>query len=129
MTTPLWCLAAACVLPYVWILVSARERVRMGYDNRHPRQQIARLEGAAARAIGAHQNGFEALATFAPAVFTAHLAGADPAWLARLALLFVACRVLHGVCYVADWPLARSAVWGAGALSTLGLFALAAAAG
>lgn len=129
MTTPIWCLAAACVLPYVWIFVSGHARLKMGYDNRHPRQQIARLEGAPARAYAAHQNAFEALATFAPAVLTAHLLGAEPVWSARLALLFVASRVLHGICYVAGWHLARSSVWTVGALATLGLFGLAVAAG
>ena len=77
MTTPFWCLAIACFLPYVWAPfgVAARKQQLGSVDNKYPRLQQVQLTGRGARAMGAHQNAFEALATFAPAVIVAHLAG------------------------------------------------------
>jgi uncharacterized MAPEG superfamily protein len=126
-TTPFWCLAIACLLPYVWTPFGAAARKQQlgSIDNKHPRLQQAQLTGRGARAVGAHQNAFEALAVFAPAVIVAHLAGADPVWSARLALCFLAARVVHGVCYLADIDVARSASFVVGMLSVLGLFVLA----
>jgi uncharacterized MAPEG superfamily protein len=93
-----------------------------GYDNHHPRAQQARLEGWGARAMAAHQNGFEAFAPFAAAVLTAHVLGAPPAWTAGLSTAFVAARIVYTVLYVADLSTLRSLVWSLGWLATLGLF-------
>jgi uncharacterized MAPEG superfamily protein len=95
-----------------------------GYDNRHPRDQQAALEGWGRRAVAAHLNGFEAFPAFASAVFVAVLAGGDPAWAARLSVLFVLARALYLPLYVADVPLGRSAVWTVGLLATCALFVL-----
>ena len=80
MTIALWCLLVAVILPYVWLPVAFGERKKQfgTVDNKQPRGQISKLEGKGARAYGAHQNAFEALAVFAPAVLTAHVAKADP---------------------------------------------------
>ena len=128
MTVPLWCLAIACFLPYVWapFIVSARASQLGSIDNKNPRAQQAQLTGRGARAVGAHKNAFEALAVFAPAVLVAHVAGADPLWAARLAETFVAVRVLHGVFYLADLDLLRSSAFAVGMACAVGLFALAA---
>jgi uncharacterized MAPEG superfamily protein len=126
-TTPFWCLFFACLLPYVWgpISIAARQRQLGVIDNKNPRVQQAQLTGLGARAVGAHKNAFEAIATFAPAVVVAHLAGADPVWSARLALAFLAARVAHGALYLADVDVLRSLVWFAGLACTVGLFVLA----
>ena len=77
MTTPFWCLAIVCLLPYVWAPFGVAARIQQlgSVDNKNPRLQQAQLTGRGARALGAHQNAFEAIATFAPAVIVAHLAG------------------------------------------------------
>jgi uncharacterized MAPEG superfamily protein len=95
-----------------------------GYDNRTPRDQQAALEGWGRRAVAAHLNGFEAFAPFAAAVLVAVISGADPTWTARLAVVFVAARVIYVPLYIADLALARSAVWTVGFAATAGLFVL-----
>jgi uncharacterized MAPEG superfamily protein len=124
MTTPFFCLAIACLLPYVWapFQIPSRRAQFGTVDNKLPRVQQAQLQGRGARALGAHHNAFEALTTFAPAVFVAHLAGADAIWSARLAVLFVICRVLHGIFYLADLDFARSGAFTVGLLCVIGLF-------
>lgn len=131
MTTPFWCLLIACLLPYIWAPVAAiARRDQLGsVDNKLPRLQQAQLIGRGARALGAHKNAFEAIATFAPAVVVAHLAGANPLWSARLAITFVVARVLHGIFYLTDIDLARTAAFLVGIVCTGGLFVLAAQAG
>jgi uncharacterized MAPEG superfamily protein len=127
MTVPFWCLFIACLLPYAWGAASIPERKSQlgSVDNKSPRAQQALLTGRGARAVAAHKNAFEAIATFGPAVVVAHLAGADPAWSARLAVAFVAARVLHGIFYLADLDLLRSAAFGVALACTVGLFVLA----
>jgi uncharacterized MAPEG superfamily protein len=126
-TTPLWCLVIVCFLPYVWAPFGAiARREQLGsIDNKNPRLQQAQLTGRGARAVGAHKNAFEAIATFGPAVLLAHLAGADPVWSARLAETFVVVRVLHGVFYLTDLDLARSSAFTVGMACVVGLFVLA----
>ena len=131
MTTPFLCLAIACLLPYVWapFQIPSRKAQFGTVDNKLPRVQQAQLQGRGARALGAHQNAFEALITFAPAVLVAHLAGADAMWSARLAVLFLTCRVLHGIFYLTDLDRVRSGVFGVGLACVVGLFVLAGMAG
>jgi uncharacterized MAPEG superfamily protein len=128
MTTPLWCLVIVAFLPYVWapFAAAARKQQLGSIDNKLPRLQYAQLTGRGARALGAHQNAFEAIAVFTPAVLIAHLAGADPVWSARLALTFVAARVAHGVTYLADIDIARSASFLVAQVCAIGLIVLAA---
>ena len=110
MTMPLWCLLIAVLLPNVLAGIGGYYRSRLpgGLDNNNPREQAKALTGAGARAYAAQQNAWEALATFTVAVLTAHVLGADPAMSARLAIGWVAFRVLHAACYLADWGAARS---------------------
>lgn len=131
MTTPFLCLAIACLLPYVWapFQIPSRKAQFGTVDNKLPRVQQGQLQGRGARALGAHQNAFEALITFAPAVLVAHLAGADAVWSARLAVLFLISRVLHGIFYLTDLDRARSGVFGVGLACVVGLFILAGTAG
>jgi len=89
----------------------------------------AQLDGAPARAIGAHKNAVEALPLFAAAVLVAPAVGADPQQSAGLAIAWVVCRLLHGLAYVADAHSARSMVWTGGLTAPYGLFGLAALAG
>lgn len=131
MTIPFWCLFAAVLLPYVWFSFAAPWRLKQfgqALNLRTPRLQDPELTGRAARAQGAHYNSLEALAYFAPAVLVAHLTHANPTWSAALALLFVLCRVAHGIAYFADRQPLRTAFFAVGLLSSLSLFVLAACA-
>jgi uncharacterized MAPEG superfamily protein len=128
MTTPLWCLVPAIMLPYVWSGVAAPMRkAQLGtIDNKHPRLQVPQLTGQAARAYAAHLNAFEALMVFVPAVLVAHVTNADPEWSARLAIGWVVCRSLHGIAYVANIDKLRSTLFALALACALGLFVLAA---
>ena len=95
-----------------------------GLDNRHPRDQQAKLDGWARRAQAAHLNAFESFAPFAAAVLVAHVAHADPTWSTYLALAYCALRAIYTLLYVGDLAPARSAVWFAGVAVTVGLFVL-----
>jgi uncharacterized MAPEG superfamily protein len=95
-----------------------------GYDNKTPRDQQAALTGWGRRAVAAHLNGFEAFPPFAAAVLVAIVAGADPIWTNRLAVVFVAARALYTPLYILDLDLLRSTVWSVGFLATAALFLL-----
>ena len=127
MTTPLWCLLLVAIAPYLIAGIGGYLRLRQlgELDNHDPRKQAERLEGAAARAVAAQQNAWEALALFAPAVIVNHVLGGAPGASATAAGVFVAARVGHLVCYLADWATARSAVFLVGLASALWLFGLA----
>jgi uncharacterized MAPEG superfamily protein len=125
MSIAFWCLIVA----WVWIYLSKGPVVVAmaklgGYDNHHPRAQQAKLEGWGARALASHQNGFEAFPAFAAAVLTAQVLGGSPEWMDRLAITFVAARILYTGLYVADLSTLRSTVWSVGWFATLGLFLL-----
>jgi uncharacterized MAPEG superfamily protein len=128
MTIPFWCVLVAGVLPYVWVTVAARERGRQfgTLDNKLPRPQALKLTGLGARAIGAHNNAFEALPFFAAGVIIAHICGADPAWSADFAIAFILCRVAHGILYLTDYDVLRSLVFGLAQVCTIAFFVLAA---
>lgn len=125
MTIPFACVAAAFLLIYairVAVIVALRGTGR--FDNRHPRDQQAKLEGWGKRANAAHANSFEGFGPFAASVFVAHLGHADPQWSTLLAVVYVVARTVYPVLYVANVSTARSLVWGVGFLATLALFIL-----
>ena len=126
MTIAFWCVFVAFVLNMIskGPVAAAMARQPRGYDNRTPRDQQAGLEGWGRRAVAAHLNGFEAFPAFAAAVLIAAVAGADPVWTDRLAVTFVAARVLYIPLYIADWAMLRSAVWTVGFLATAAIFLL-----
>lgn len=119
MNIPFLCVGAAFLLLYLTKIPLAvamqRESV---YDNHHPREQQARLQGWGKRALGAHLNSFETFAPFAAAVLIAHLGGADPAWSARLSVTFVTARILYTICYLQNWASLRSTIWMIGTVAT-----------
>jgi uncharacterized MAPEG superfamily protein len=97
-----------------------------GFDNRNPRDWLAKQQGWRARANGAQQNSWEALIVFAAAVLTAHYADAKQATVDTLALAFIALRVAYIALYVLDIATVRSLVWLAAYAAALGLFFVAA---
>jgi len=126
MTIPFLCILAVFVLNLGAKLPVAVAMARQpgGYDNHHPRDQQAALSGWGRRALASHLNGFEAFPPFAAAVLVATVAGADPDWTTRLAVLFVAARVLYIPLYVFDLASLRSLVWTVGFGATVAIFLL-----
>lgn len=130
MTTPLWCLVIVALLPYVLSFSGGYFRMRQlgAVDNKHPRQQVAKLEGAGARAYAAQANAWEALGFFSAAVVVLHLANPEAArgaTAANLSLAFLATRVLHPILYVANQDVLRSLVFLVGLGCVFGLFWIA----
>lgn len=130
MTTPLWCLVIVALLPYVLSFTGGYFRLRQlgGVDNKHPRQQVAKLEGVGARAYAAQANAWEALGFFTAAVVVLHLANPEAArgaTAANLSLGFLATRVLHPIFYLANQDLLRSLAFLAGLGCVFGLFWIA----
>ncbi|HSJ98935.1 MAG TPA: MAPEG family protein [Myxococcota bacterium] len=130
MTTPLWCLVLLALLPYVLSFAGGYFRMRQlgAVDNKHPRQQVAKLEGVGARAYAAQANAWEALGFFTAAVVVLHLANPEAArgtTAANLSLGFLATRILHPIAYLANQDLLRSLVFLVGLGCVFGLFWIA----
>jgi uncharacterized MAPEG superfamily protein len=125
MSIAYWCLIAAALLPYLWVLFAKLGGPR--FDNRDPRGWLSRQENPRiARANAAHLNAFEAFPMFAAGVLMAQFAGVETERVTMLALAFVAARVLHGVFYLANLAPLRSLAWLGGLVCTLALMVQAA---
>ena len=125
-TVAYWCVLVAALLPLgcAWLAKYqgfGKPRSQGGYDNRSPREWLARLGGWQARANAAQANTFEALPFFFAAVIIAHQLGAPQTRLDILALLFVTLRIIYVAMYVADLHLARSAIWAAAMLVNIAI--------
>jgi len=120
MTIALWCVLVAALLPYLAATIAKAGGER--YDNRDPRSWLERQDGFRARANRAQLNGFEAFPFFAVAVIVAQLLQAPQERVDALAVIFVAARVGHLACYLADWHGARSIAWLVGWLACIFLF-------
>jgi len=112
MTTLIWCLFIAALLP---LLAKGPVAFAMnklgGYNNNHPREQQSKLTGFGARALAAHQNAFESFIIFAPAVLLAiatHHTGEN---IALLAIVHVCARVAYNIFYLMNIDKLRSLVW------------------
>ncbi|MAT84896.1 MAG: hypothetical protein CMQ43_11695 [Gammaproteobacteria bacterium] len=125
MTLAFWCVLAAGILPLVWVgyaKVNGTGSTGERYDNRAPRQFLAGVAGASRRAHWAEQNSYEAFPLFAAGVIVAHVAGAPQNAVDLLAVTFLAARIAHGVCYIADLATLRSIVWLVGWASSVGVY-------
>jgi|TARA_B100000767_G_scaffold162849_1_gene152817 uncharacterized MAPEG superfamily protein len=124
MTILIICLFIALLLP---ILAKAPVAFAMsklgGYNNNHPREQQQKLTGFGARALAAHQNAFESLILFTPAIILAIATNNTEMSVCMLAIIHVVSRVLYNLFYLVDWHLLRSIVW---AIATLASYAIVA---
>lgn len=112
MSIMLWCLLIAGLLPIAAkapvVYFQNRDK---GYDNRHPRQQQARLTGIGARAVAGHYNAYEAFPLFAAAVLVVMATDRVSDWNVNLAVAFIGFRIAYHVFYLLDWDKLRSLVW------------------
>lgn len=115
----LWSILIAALLPLVWALLA---KAGAPYDNHRPREVLARAQGYRLRANWAQQNAWEAFAPFAAAVIVAFLMRVPQPHADLAAAIFLAARVLHGVCYLRDMATARSLCWLAGFAAVVYLF-------
>ncbi|MBN9672836.1 MAPEG family protein [Roseibium aggregatum] len=119
MPVAIWCILAAAILPYAAILPAKFSRE---FDNANPRDPAYWREGFRARARAAESNGYEAFPFFAAAVFVALSQGGTGDWVDRLAVLFVALRLIFVFCYWTDRATPRSLSWAASFLTILAIF-------
>ena len=81
------------------------------YDNAKPRDPGFYRDPLRARALSAHQNGFEAFPFFAAAVILAEMRDAPQGILDLLAVAFILLRLVYVALYLLNRPTARSLVW------------------
>lgn len=122
MTTLIYCLFIATLLPFLAKGPVAYAMSKLGgYNNNHPREQQSKLTGFGARALAAHQNAFESLIIFAPAVLLAISTQHIGSNITLLAIVHVCARVLYNILYLMNIDKLRSLVWG---IATICSFAI-----
>jgi uncharacterized MAPEG superfamily protein len=109
-TTALWCVLIAGLLPYAATLTAKVGGAK--FDNANPRDWLASQAGFRRRANSAQLNGFEAFPLFAVAVLVAQMLGVPQGRVDMLAVAFVAARVA----YLGFWLLSRGSGYAALAL-------------
>jgi len=120
MTIAYACLLFMGLFPYV--AAGIAKKGFEGYDNSMPRQWLAKQTGFRARANAAQANLFESLPLFFAAVIIAQVANAPQVRIDLLALGFVVARIAYLICYLANWPTARTIVWVLGLICVVALF-------
>ena len=120
MTIAIACILFMGLLPYVAAGIAKRGFAQ--YDNSMPRQWLAKQTGFRARANAAQANLFESLPLFFAAVIIASMNHVPQARLDLLAIGFAASRMAYLLCYVANWPTARSVVWLIGLICVITIF-------
>jgi len=119
MTTLIWCLFIATLLPLLAKGPVAYAMNKLGgYNNNHPREQQSKLTGFGARALAAHQNAFESLMIFAPAVLLAIATQHTGENITLLAIVHICARVVYNLLYLMDIDKVRSLVWFVATLSS-----------
>ena len=112
MTILIWCLFIAALLPLLAKGPVAYAMNKLGgYNNNHPREQQSKLTGFGARALAAHQNAFESLMIFAPAVLLAIATQHTGENIVLLAVVHVCARLAYNIFYLMDIDKLRSLVW------------------
>ena len=95
-----------------------------GYDNKHPRNQQSELTGFGARALAAHQNSFESVIIFAPAVLLALVTNHIGDTVQYLAITHVVARVAYIILYLINLDILRTLSWTAATLASFSIMYL-----
>lgn len=112
MTSLIICLFIALLLPLLAKAPVAYAMTKQGgYNNNHPRDQQSKLTGFGARALAAHQNSFESLIFFAPALLLAIATFKTGNTIITLAAVHVVARIAYNIFYLANKSTLRSLVW------------------
>lgn len=122
MITLIICLFIALLLPYIAKLPVAIAMHKLnGYDNNHPRNQQEKLTGFGARALAAHQNAFESVIVFAPAILLAIATNHTGEFIQQLAITHVLARIVYNALYLYNKGTFRSLVWAVGIICSFGI--------
>ncbi len=117
-----WCLFIAALLPLVAKGPVAYAMNKLGgYNNNHPREQQSKLTGFGARALAAHQNAFESLMIFAPAVLLAIATQNTGENIVLLAVMHVCARVAYNILYLVNIDKLRTLVWFVATISSFSI--------
>ena len=116
-----WCILVAAMLPLFW---AAFAKAGGNVDNRCPRESTADLPPPYRRAYAAHSNAYENLPFFAAAVIIAVTQGAPISTVNWLAAAYIILRFAHGVAYVLNYHVVRSAIYGLALLANIAIFLL-----
>lgn len=126
MTIAYFCILLAFLTIYLAKVPTAIAMYKLDnhYDNSHPREQQARLTGWGKRAASAHYNSFEIFPAFAASIIIANITHSNLEWLNILSITFVISRLFYIGLYLCNYNTLRSAVWGIGFFSVIGIFLL-----
>lgn len=116
-----WCVLVAALLPLLWVSIA---KFGADGDNHRPREDYERLSPWQRRAYAAHQNAYENFPFFAVAVVVAITQGASVDTVNRLAVIYVAIRIVHGLLYIGDYATARSTIYTLGLFVNIAIFVL-----
>ena len=126
MTIAIICLILSGFLPIIAAGIAkfgpAESNPAEPFDNRHPRQWLAKQTGMRARANAAQANTFESLPFFYVAVALAVSLDAPHANIDVLAIVYLVARIAYILCYILDWPNTRTFVWLIGLIAIMAIF-------
>jgi len=121
MTIAEWCVFASLALTI--LSIASVKWLRFGsFDNAKPRDPTFYSDPIAARALGAHQNGYEAFPFFAIAVLLAEFRACPQNLINELAALFVIVRIAYVFTYIGNRPTLRSILWNLGFAINIAIF-------
>ncbi len=118
----LYAIVAAAVLIYVPYGLVAYGRLQAGFEMGAPRACFDKLPDYAKRATWAHQNSFETFMVFTAAALMAYITNQTSSAAVWAAIVYIPARLLYSLCYVLNFPLGRSLMFGVGSTCTLILF-------
>ncbi|HLX16827.1 MAG TPA: MAPEG family protein [Bradyrhizobium sp.] len=121
MTIAEWCVFGSVML-YLMSIAPIKWIGFRSYDNSKPRDPAFFEDPLRARALGAHQNGIEALPFFAAAVLLAEFRAAPQNLIDELAVLFLIVRIAYVFTYLGDRPTLRSILWTIGFAINIAIF-------
>lgn len=114
MQTVIACLLIVTFMPMICAWIGGYHRYKQfngQVDNKTPRIQASKLEGAGHRAYAAQQNCWEALAVFSAGLLALHMSGVALATVATACIVFVLLRAAYIACYLANQDMLRSTVF------------------
>ncbi|WP_370385813.1 MAPEG family protein [Snodgrassella alvi] len=123
MTLAYWCVLIAMLLPWIAASYAKKNGGFKADDNHQPREFMAKVQGKAARANAAQQNGYEIFAPFAAAVIIAHATDNAAQFTINFwSVLFILSRLGYFYCYIKDKSFGRSCIWGVGVICIIALY-------
>lgn len=112
MSLLIWTLFIAVLLPFIAkVPVAIAMHKLNGYDNNHPRNQQEKLTGFGARALAAHQNAFESLIIFSPAILIAITTHNTGELIQKIAITYIIARLGYNILYLLNFSTLRSIIW------------------